>query len=147
MTHPSNPRSVDGPEAGAAILEFALVLPILLALLGGAFEFGRVLLMRHALIEGVRGGARTLARVPDPSCSGGACSPGAAHAVGLARRTILALTGVAPAALTVEPVWRAGAATVGMRAELTLDTDLLRFVGLGRAFKVEASAEEARIGE
>ncbi|MDX7951723.1 TadE/TadG family type IV pilus assembly protein [Lichenihabitans sp. Uapishka_5] len=136
-----------GPEAGAAILEFALVLPILLALLGGAFEFGRVLLVRHAMIEGVRGGARYLARLPDPRCEAGICAPGVARAVAIARDTIVGLTGIAPTALAILPEARPDAATVTMRANLSLDVDLLRFTGLGPRISVTAVDEEARIGE
>ncbi len=65
------PTSLAACEDGAAILEFVLVLPIMLALLGGAFELGRILLVDAALEAGVRGGARYLARVPDPSCNPG----------------------------------------------------------------------------
>ncbi len=63
------PLSLGACEDGAAILEFVLVLPILLALVGGAFELGRILLVDAALEAGVRGGARYLARVADPSCN------------------------------------------------------------------------------
>ena len=81
-------RALGRCEEGAAILEFALVLPLLLALLAGGFELGRALLLQSALTEAVRGGTRYLARVPDPTCRS-VCSTGAAHAVALATDQIV----------------------------------------------------------
>lgn len=140
------PGALLGCEAGAAILEFALVLPILFALLGGAFEIGRAILVRHAMIEAVRGGARMLARVPDPSCEGG-CPPAVARAVAATRDQILDNAGLPGAALTVSPHWDARSGTVAMRADATLGVDLLRFIGFGPVMTLQASHQEPRVGE
>ena len=45
-------------ERGAATLEFALVLPILITFLFGMVEFGRVLSVRSILVSSAREGAR-----------------------------------------------------------------------------------------
>ena len=48
-------------ERGAELVEFALVLPFLLLLVGGAIEFGRAFYTYHILSKAVRDGARYLA--------------------------------------------------------------------------------------
>lgn len=130
-------------EDGAAILEFALVLPILLALLAGGFELGRALHTHHALSEAVRGGARTLAQVP-PTCRP-VCSASAAHAIAMTRDEIVRNTGLAPARIQVAPLAEVAPGRVGMRAEVALDVDLLGILGLDRLLTLSATQEEDRI--
>jgi hypothetical protein len=48
-------------ERGAAVVEFAVVLPILLAFLFGIIEFGRVMSVCHTLNNAARAGARIAA--------------------------------------------------------------------------------------
>ncbi|MDP8245602.1 MAG: TadE/TadG family type IV pilus assembly protein [Candidatus Hinthialibacter antarcticus] len=48
-------------ERGSATVEFALVLPILMLMLFGIIEFGRVLSVQHLLNTAVREGARMAA--------------------------------------------------------------------------------------
>ncbi len=133
-------------ESGAAIIEFALVLPILLLLVAGCFEIARALLVHHAMTEGVRGGARYLARVPDPVCLP-ACSVGAARAVAMTRAVIGENTGLVPASVRAEPSASPPAGTVVMQAEVALASDLLVLIGLGRVLTLRASHGEARIAE
>jgi len=45
-------------EKGSAVVEFAVVLPILLAFLFGILEFGRVMMVCHTLNNAARVGAR-----------------------------------------------------------------------------------------
>ena len=52
-------------ESGAAALEFAVVLPILLMILFGILEFGRIMMVSHVLTTTAREGVRQ------------ACLPGA----------------------------------------------------------------------
>ena len=139
-------RTVLGCEDGTAILEFALVLPILFALLAGAFEIGRALLVRHAMVEAVRGGARVLARLPDTNCDV-RCPPGVLRAVAMTRSEILELSGLPSTGLDVSSRWNAAAGTVAMRAELRFDVDLLRFLGLGPVLTLRVTHTERRIGE
>ncbi|WP_375461855.1 TadE/TadG family type IV pilus assembly protein [uncultured Enterovirga sp.] len=133
-------------EEGAAILEFALVLPILLALVAGSFELGRALLVRHAMANAVRGGARYLARVPDPTCRA-ECSLGAARAVSETRDQIVGATGLAPAAIRITPTFDPGAGIVTMRADVPFRFELLRTVGFGPGLTLVASHQEPRIAD
>jgi len=52
-------------QHGAALLEFAVLLPLLVILLFGMVEFGRALLQANTLTKAVTTGARYLARYPD----------------------------------------------------------------------------------
>ena len=54
---------VSGRQRGGAVVEFALVLSILIALLLGILELGRLLYMWNSLAEATRRGARTAAIV------------------------------------------------------------------------------------
>lgn len=68
-----------GESGGSSATEFALTLPILIPLLFGAIEFGRLTHDYQVVSKGVRDAARYLGRVPI-SCPGGAASgPSAAE--------------------------------------------------------------------
>jgi Flp pilus assembly protein TadG len=120
-------------------------MPLLLALLAGGFELGRALLVQAAITEAVRGGARYLARVPDPTCRP-ACSPGAAHAIALATDQILDNTRLSRSLISVT-LPAAPTGTVLMRAEVRLDVDLLSWIGINRVMQLSAIHQEARIVE
>ena len=135
-----------GDESGAAIIEFVFVLPILLLILAGCFEIGRAVLVYHAMNEAVRGGARYLARVPDPSCRP-ACSAGAERAVAMTRGVILDNTGLAAGSVRVEPVPSPVAGTVAIQAEVALGTDLLPLLGLARILTLRTTHREQRVAE
>jgi len=62
---------------GAAAVEMALVIPILLVLTFGPLELGNYFMSEHALIKGVRDGATFAAHqdVSNYDCSGGAGGP------------------------------------------------------------------------
>jgi len=63
---------------GAAAAEMALVTPLLLIIMCGAFELGNFFLDEHILVKGVRDGARFAARQNFsnyPSCSGAVADP------------------------------------------------------------------------
>ena len=143
---PSAIAALAAGDDGAAILEFVLVLPILLALLGGVLELGRVLLIDAALDAGVRGGARYLARVADPRCNPG-CSAGAAYAVAATRERILENTGLAAGRLRVYPVMGSDPGIVALRAEADVAVDLLGWVGLGPTLHLSATHRESRVVE
>ncbi|MCW8917683.1 MAG: pilus assembly protein [Gammaproteobacteria bacterium] len=53
------------PSRGVAMVEFAIVLPLLLMLLFGITELGRALYQQNSLYKAVASGARYLARVND----------------------------------------------------------------------------------
>lgn len=52
-------RSSHGRERGASLVEFAIVLPLFLLLIGGMVDFGRAFYTEVMLTNGAREGART----------------------------------------------------------------------------------------
>ena len=84
-------------KRGSAGVEFALLLPLLMILLFGGIEIGRVLHDYHVVNEAVRDAARYLSRVPAtcPSAAGGALADGPDYSAvdHLTRAKALAMTG------------------------------------------------------
>lgn len=72
----SKPSSTN--EQGVAMVEFAIILPLLLMIFLGVAEFGRALLFKHRLSSAVESGARYAARatgaVNTSDCSASATS-------------------------------------------------------------------------
>jgi len=58
-------QSVRKQQRGAALLELAILLPLLIILLFGFVEFGRALLQTNTLNKAISIGARYIARIPD----------------------------------------------------------------------------------
>jgi Flp pilus assembly protein TadG len=67
---------VRGEERGAALVEFALILPILVMFVFGIIEFGREYSARIQLTSAVREGARAAALGFDPVAATIAAAPG-----------------------------------------------------------------------
>ena len=63
-------------ERGAALVEFALILPILVMFVFGIIEFGRLYSARIQLTSAVREGARAAALGADPVAATNAGAPG-----------------------------------------------------------------------
>lgn len=133
-------------SAGSAILEFALVLPILLALVAGCYEIGRALLVYQAMGEAARGGARYLARVPDPTCRP-ACSPEAARSLEMTRTQIADNTRVSRQTISVSTLPNPPEGMVAIRAEVALGVDLLATLGLERLLTLRITHFEARVAD
>lgn len=82
---------------GAAALEFALALPMLLVLLAGGYELSRAVWYHHLANKTVRDATRYVARMPDP------LDPATQ-----ARAAVLARTGTLdPTASAILPEWDA----------------------------------------
>jgi len=65
----TNLRQFRKDRSGAALVEFTLVAPMLIALMCGLAEFGQALRQYHIMEKGVRDAARYLSRVPaSPPC-------------------------------------------------------------------------------
>jgi Flp pilus assembly protein TadG len=60
-------RSFSRAESGAALVEGAIVLPIVIVLVGGVYEFGFFLYQQQMVTSGVRAAARYLALTSDPT--------------------------------------------------------------------------------
>ncbi len=75
-------------QQGSAILECALVLPVLIALLTGVFEFSWLFYQQHLVSIGLRDASSYLANAPDP------CNPNSrVWAIDQVRARNLAVTG------------------------------------------------------
>jgi Flp pilus assembly protein TadG len=96
--------SIAHKQDGAAAVEFAMILPVLIVMLFGVIEIGRLLNDFHVVSKSVRDATRYLTRVPMDCPSGGPSSgPLSSYLVNSGDETIarnLALTG-SPAAPTV----------------------------------------------
>jgi Flp pilus assembly protein TadG len=60
-----NNLSLSQREAGVAMVEFAIVLPLMILILFGITELGRALYQENTLDKAVNTGTRYLARIPD----------------------------------------------------------------------------------
>ncbi|MCB1672800.1 MAG: TadE/TadG family type IV pilus assembly protein [Gammaproteobacteria bacterium] len=76
-------------QSGAALLEFAVLLPLLVILLFGLVEFGRALLQENTLTKAVTTGARYLARMPNLMTPPPHCDPGTGWAAAVAQAEAL----------------------------------------------------------
>ena len=111
-----NPRLTTTPEywrdvRGNAVIEFALVLPILLLVLFGITEFGRMILTTNILNTASREGARLAAVSP----------AGETAAIEARVNEILAAARVHPKAIAVEYL----PATNSVRVTVTTDFEIL----------------------
>lgn len=118
-------------ETGAVAVEFALVLPILLMLVLGIFEFGRAFNMQVSLSEAAREAARYAAiHQSDTGYNNSAAQDAgvaAAPTVGLSRGNVaIAFTGSAPCTVNVtvsySTPWMTGlpALVPGMPGDLSI---------------------------
>ena len=62
-------RTTLGDECGAALVEFAIIFPVLIILLFGMIDFGRAFFTRNNLVAAAREGARYGAVLPN-ACAG-----------------------------------------------------------------------------
>ena len=131
-------------EDGAALLEFALILPVLLVLCIGCVEIGRVLYAYSAVESAVRGGARFLAQVPNPGCVP-TCSWGALHAVALTRDQIAANTGIRETAIRITPFFNSQTNTVMLEAEVDVDSIFSGGFGRVSVWTVKVTKQEQKI--
>ena len=154
-------HSTTRKQAGAAMLEFALVLPLLTVLLFGFIEVGRLLYQENTLTKAVLSGARFIARHPDALTT--ACAPGTAWAGAAAQAAqFVAFTQNGAARL---PGLDASAISFNVRAEMVagrhacvieaeartgfdalLGATLVPFANLG-PIELIAQAEERYIGD
>lgn len=133
-------------ESGAAILEFALVLPILVALVFGCFEIGRALLVQQAMEQAVRAGARYLARVPDPDCVPN-CSEVVRHAIRMTTEQIVENTRSAASAVRVVPLAEPPPGTVVLTASMPFEVDFLGKAGVRTSWTLTARHQEQRVAD
>jgi Flp pilus assembly protein TadG len=150
-------------ERGSVLVEAALIVPILMALVVGMFELTRVITDYHSIDKGVRAGARYLARVPASALStwgierarcvatrGVAASDASCNTAG---SCILSdwCDAAARATITVIIVEPAPPTTTQRRIRLvanaTLDSPLLTLFNRSGTLNVRVEHEEPFIGE
>lgn len=105
-------RRIGRDGSGAAGVEFALVLPLLVVLAFGAIEMGRMLWQHEIITKGVRDGARYLTRVP-VSCT--APGPGGTFSATAEQTAInLVKTGTTSAANPILPAYDSATFTINV---------------------------------
>ncbi|KPV40101.1 hypothetical protein AN478_08060 [Thiohalorhabdus denitrificans] len=87
-----NRARAGGEERGAALVELALVLPVLMLLLVGVVELGRGLYQNHILAKAAESGARYLSREPG-ALDWESCAEGENWGEGVERATRLVVFG------------------------------------------------------
>ncbi|WP_448207806.1 TadE/TadG family type IV pilus assembly protein [Azospirillum sp. sgz302134] len=144
---------------GSAMLEAAIVLPLLTSLTFGLIEMGRALQHQHIMSKSVRDAARYLARVPLSCPATGDANWAAARSTA----QTLALTGQVDGTKPLVSYWTAGSFTIGtptcqtlsgrpvqvMSVTGSVDYQSLGFLALLniQAFKIQAAHQEMHIGE
>jgi len=113
-------RRNDRHDRGAAAVEFALILPLLVLLIFGIVEFGRAYNVQISITNAAREGARVMAVHNDPAMARSAASA-AAPAVTPA---------IAPGNVTVSPANCVAGATVTVTIRYTV-TLMTGFFGPG----------------
>ncbi|KQN95029.1 TadE/TadG family type IV pilus assembly protein [Arthrobacter sp. Leaf69] len=115
-------KGVEGRERGAAAVEFGLVAPILLLLVGGIVEFSHLYNLQISVTQAAREAARTMAVEQDDTA---AIAAGIAGAPGLDPGSFgFNFTGVCsgtPGNAAVTVTYTAGALTGLLGASLTLE--------------------------
>src|SRR5687768_3661319 len=144
-------------QHGAAMIELALVFPILTMLLFGFLEFGRALYQDNTLTKMLLTGARHLAREPD--ALDGGCSPGSAWSGAYAEAQQLVafqadgsprLPGMAAGDVTFSSRAQDGACVITANAAVPLQTifgDLILTLLDIDSITLGANIEERYIGD
>jgi Flp pilus assembly protein TadG len=97
-------------ERGAAAVEFAIVLPVLMAILFGVIEYGRVFFIQNSITNAARVGARTMVIES---------AAGLAGAAGDAQAKAAAAAAVSPVGTAVTACSTGGVTTMTVTYSLT----------------------------
>lgn len=147
---------------GAAVIEFALVAPLLIFLMCGMAEFANAMRQYHVMEKGVRDAGRYLARVPMTGCAVGANATTAARNLAVTGR-VSGGTALLPnwdnvnsVAVSVAQCVDNSASTYRGHAQVPViqvratapyaDLGLLTIIGVG-AITLEATHQQLWIGE
>ncbi|MEY4640660.1 MAG: hypothetical protein RLZZ227_654 [Pseudomonadota bacterium] len=103
-------------QRGGAMLEFALIFPMLVVLLFGCAEVGRLLYQQNELTKAVIAGTRFIARSPDALSAG--CGQGAAWGTASATARNLIAYSQGTTELRLEGLAASGAIVFTPRAEM-----------------------------
>ena len=128
-------------NSGSVLIEAAITIPVLLAVLLGTFEVGRAFYAHHAMEKAVRVSARFLARAHPEHYS---------EAITRAGQLALAelqLAGIGADQATLNPPDSLGGPSVTYAAGATLTFPLLSFLGVDQTLTLGASHEQPYIGQ
>jgi hypothetical protein len=144
-------RELWSDEGGASIVEFAIVLPLMLALLAGGVDLTRAVFAYQTADKSVKAAARYAARLPVASLDAGGW--GVTPVKNLALRGTLDGSGepLLWGWTDLSTVTVTKDSTSDLRVRLTaavpLSFDLLPLIGLPQTLTVSVSHEERHIGE
>lgn len=125
--------------SGAALVEAALVIPIMIVIMAGLFELGRAAYAYHTLDKAVRASARYVARARPSNIEAAL-----AHAATMARAQV-APAGITAAQLTTEP--EVGGVIVTYTVSAEYPVPLLSIIGMDPTITLRSSHEQPNIGE
>ncbi len=113
--------------SGAAVVEFAILLPVMLATFGAIVEGSRIYWNYQAAVTGVRDASRYLARITDNDVCGGAASGGTALAGGAGTATTIINRNIGSGAANLFPM----AVTLAGGTPVTATYDCINVTGVG----------------
>jgi hypothetical protein len=140
---------------GTASLEAIIVLPLLISLMAGGVEFGRILSAYGTADKSMRDAARYLARVPKGSVDGWGLDNAKSLAIygkldGNADTDPKLITGWAPDTITCSTCADVDAGTtdvIHFHADVPFTVVILSAVGLPNTYTISVTHEERWIGE
>lgn len=125
-----HPAALIRNQHGAAAAEMALVTPVLLIIMCGAFEIGNYFLDEHILVKAVRDGARYAARQNFSNYS--ACTGAVADPLLTDTRSVVK-TGLVSGGTDRLPYWAATTISVTMTCSTTAGGQTMSGIYRGRA--------------
>jgi hypothetical protein len=146
--------------SGAALLETAIVFPLVLTLMLGILDFGRAIQDYHTADKSMRSAVRYLARVPAPAaCVGewgwenaqnlamyGTIDPEVDGGVIVARPLIVGWTNKNTITLDRDPECPDEPTTVAIDAVVPIPTPVISAIGFSSTLNVSVRHEERHIG-
>jgi Flp pilus assembly protein TadG len=113
-------------DRGAAVVEFAIIFPVLIILLFGMIDFGRAFFLRNNLVAAVREGARFAAVALAPPCS---------NTAPIVARTQQYMTNIGGASPTVT-VANTGGCAAGVTTNMTVSIVNYQFTPITPVFRL-----------
>lgn len=127
-------RNFARDENGLVTIEFVVMIPLFLAVLAFSFEFGRVFVVHHGIVNNARSAARYLARA---SIAGNCVKPAAMSCIDRAR--MIVRTGKLDGVEADAPAWLPASAVVITPAYSTFTSANFREAGQTLRIDVRAT--------
>lgn len=117
-----------GAQTGAAAIEFAFILPVLLLIFTGMIEYGRLMWHYDALAKGARDAARYLSMVPAANLAGEAATARNIVANAAVSAGVIGLTPATDITITCAPT-ACASPTIGTGSTVTVAIDYPFVIG------------------